>query len=102
MSLSQDHADLPRLLELAREEARRFLDELPEAPVAHDVPEIEPHGLPESGLGAAGALDILGARYGPWLSASPGPRYFARPHLAGHGAGSGGLSAPHVAAAASS
>lgn len=77
MSLSRDHADLPRLLDLAREEARRFLDELPEAPVAHVVPEIEPYGLPDSGLGAEGALETFKARYNPWLSASPGPRYFA-------------------------
>lgn len=77
MSLSDDRAALPQLLELARGEAERFLNAVDEQPVAHRVPRIEPLGLPDAGLGAAGALEALRARYAPWMSGSPGPRYFA-------------------------
>ena len=75
--LDQDRETLPDLLQQAYEEALRFLHTLDDQPVAHQVPTIEPLGLPASGLGATGALDELRQRYIPWISGSPGPRYFA-------------------------
>ncbi|MDY7093204.1 MAG: pyridoxal-dependent decarboxylase [Acidobacteriota bacterium] len=74
--INSDRQDLPALLAKAQAEALRFLDGLDTHPVAHDVPLIDPLGLPEVGVGADAALDILRERYGPWWSGSPGPRYF--------------------------
>jgi glutamate/tyrosine decarboxylase-like PLP-dependent enzyme len=75
--LASDRRNLPALLQSAQAEAVRFLEGLDERPAGHAVPAIEPLGLPEAGLGASGALNILRERYGPWMSGSPGPRYFA-------------------------
>jgi glutamate/tyrosine decarboxylase-like PLP-dependent enzyme len=74
--LNSDRKDLPTLLAKAQAEALRFLDGLDAQPVAHDVPPIDPLGLPEIGVGAEAALGILRERYGPWWSGSTGPRYF--------------------------
>lgn len=76
-TLAQDREALPELLDETRKEAVRFLEELDERPAGFRVPAIHPLGLPEKGLGAMGALEQLRERYGPWMSASAGPRYFA-------------------------
>ncbi|MEM8932365.1 MAG: pyridoxal-dependent decarboxylase, partial [Acidobacteriota bacterium] len=75
--LDEDRRQLPDLLRAACDEAVRFLDTLDDRPAAHVVPTIEPLGLSDDGLGAAGALDALRERYGRWWSGSAGPRYFA-------------------------
>lgn len=75
--LKEDRQNLSTLLQTAHAEAVRFLDALDERPAGHLVPKIEPVGLPETGLGAAGALDAFRERYAPWMSGSAGPRYFA-------------------------
>lgn len=74
--LDDDRRSIDRILDAARDEAARFLAGLDDRPAAHRVPVIEPLGLPAEGLGAEGALAVLRERYQPWLSGSPGPRYF--------------------------
>lgn len=74
--LKKDRRSLPDLLSAAQNEAVRFLRALDNQPVAFEVPDIEPFGLPETGAGAAAALRELIVRYAPWMSGSSGPRYF--------------------------
>lgn len=75
--LTKDRQNLPDLLRTALAEATRFLEGLDDQAAAHVVPPIEPLGLPETGIGTAGAIAELRSRYAPWMSGSTGPRYFA-------------------------
>ena len=75
-ALDADRRQFAALLDAARAEAGRFLDSLDAQPVAHDVPEIPPLGLPDAGGGAEAALGAFRQRYAPWMSGSAGPRYF--------------------------
>lgn len=75
--LTSDHQTLSDLLRAALDEAIKFLDGLDNQTVAHVVPPIDPLGLPEAGIGTAGALAELRSRYVSWMSGSTGPRYFA-------------------------
>ncbi|MEU3713407.1 pyridoxal phosphate-dependent decarboxylase family protein [Streptomyces catenulae] len=73
--LADDLADLPALLEAARERAVTFLDGVAERPVIpawQPPPEVP---LPESGAGLRAALAEFGEHWEPGLSGSAGPRY---------------------------
>jgi glutamate/tyrosine decarboxylase-like PLP-dependent enzyme len=74
--LRRDRDDLPRILERARAEAVAYLKPLDRRQVAVDPGEPETATLPETGLGAEGALTRFRERWEPLMSASPGPRYF--------------------------
>lgn len=74
--LRADRDDLPRLLQLAMEEARRFLATLHDRPVAVALPDLAaPITLPTAGLGGAEAIAQFRARHTALLSGSAGPRY---------------------------
>lgn len=75
--LTRDRAELTDLLRATVERAAAFLDGLDERPAGHAVPLIAPLGLPDTGLGASGALEEFQQRYGTFISGSAGPRYFA-------------------------
>ncbi len=75
--LDRDRRGIEQVLETTVREAKRFLNALDGQPVAHRLEALPAAGLPEHGLGTAGALDDLQRRYAPWISGSAGPRYFA-------------------------
>lgn len=73
--LKTDRETLPEILEQTLAHSLAFLQELDRRPAAVDPGELEPAALPERGVGALAALEQFQERYGPLLSASPGPRY---------------------------
>ncbi|MEM9554612.1 MAG: pyridoxal-dependent decarboxylase [Acidobacteriota bacterium] len=75
--LDDDRRRLPAILDATADAAKSFLADLDSRPVVQTPPAIEPLGLLDDGLGADVARRDLLARYGPWLSGSAGPRYFA-------------------------
>ena len=72
--LSADLAALQDLLDLAVDEAERYLLSLNDRPVAARLPgSFTPHALPQVGLGAAEALTQFRARYAGTCRAPRGP-----------------------------
>ncbi len=76
-ALAADRTRIPALLAATLAEATRVVASLDERPAAHVVPSLPALGLPDTGLGADGALAEFRARYADWMSGSAGPRYFA-------------------------
>jgi glutamate/tyrosine decarboxylase-like PLP-dependent enzyme len=74
--LRRDWEELPHILAQTMAEVERFLAGLAERPAAIYPAEADPLLLPDNGLGAVKALEIFQERYAPFISASPGPRYF--------------------------
>jgi glutamate/tyrosine decarboxylase-like PLP-dependent enzyme len=64
------------VLDTAVTAAKQFLDGLGDRPAAIFSEPMEVDKLPETGLGAEGALAAFQAKYDSGLSGSPGPRYF--------------------------
>ena len=75
MTPHDDHEHLTDILETAHAAALAFLSSLPTRPAGRVHPPLPPDRLPDEGIGAANALAAFRAKYEPWLSASPGPRY---------------------------
>ncbi|GAA3159425.1 pyridoxal-dependent decarboxylase [Planomonospora alba] len=73
--LDDDLARLPDLLDETRARAVRLLAGLGDRPVARTPVRPEPVPLPETGTGAAGALEAFARRWEPGFSAGAGPRY---------------------------
>ena len=67
---------MPELLQLACDEAVRFLNGLDERPVNRNLPQGTPLRLPRHGLGAGEALALLTQTYEAGITGSAGPRYF--------------------------
>ena len=67
---------MPELLQLACDEAVRFLNGLDERPVNRNLPQGAPPRLPRHGLGASEALALLTQTYEAGITGSAGPRYF--------------------------
>ena len=74
--LSIDRACMPELLQLACDEAVRFLNGIDERPVNRNLPQGTPPRLPRHGLGAVEALALLTQTYEDGITGSAGPRYF--------------------------
>ncbi|WP_126246099.1 pyridoxal phosphate-dependent decarboxylase family protein [Chitinophaga rhizosphaerae] len=71
--------DLSRFDELLQQTANYagdFLGRINELPVSMEMPAIPVPGLPEKGIGGQGALELFDNRFGAYLTASAGPRYF--------------------------
>jgi glutamate/tyrosine decarboxylase-like PLP-dependent enzyme len=77
-TLSSDLADFDAILDRAREMAGTYLHELPQRPVAANLPaDLSLRTpLPTHGLGAHAALQRFEQDWVPLMSGSPGPRYF--------------------------
>lgn len=67
---------MPALLQLACDEAVRFLSGVNERPVNPILPQGTPPHLPRHGLGASEALALLTHTYEDSITGSAGPRYF--------------------------
>lgn len=75
--IREEGAQLPQLLEQALETSCAFLRSLESRPAAcAAAPHPPAGGLPQTGRGAAGALDLFRRQIMPYLSASAGPRYW--------------------------
>jgi glutamate/tyrosine decarboxylase-like PLP-dependent enzyme len=73
--LARDLADLPGLLQAARDSAIRLLSGIDQRSVARAPASPSPATLPADGIGGAGALEEFERRWAPGFSASAGPRY---------------------------
>lgn len=77
LKIREEGAQLPQLLAQALETSSEFLHSLESRPAASiAAPPLPVEKLPESGRGAAGALDLFRGQIMPHLSASVGPRYW--------------------------
>ncbi|HRA00991.1 MAG TPA: pyridoxal-dependent decarboxylase [Thermoflexales bacterium] len=74
--LQTDSQNLPALLQLARDEAARFLSDVAARPANASWDGPAPARLPARGLGAKQALQNFTQIYGDAMSGSAGPRYF--------------------------
>lgn len=74
--LTNDAADLPNLLDATKASAVEYLASIDERPPATAFVPRPPLSLPADGLGAAETLTRFNRRYGTWLPASNGPRFW--------------------------
>jgi len=75
--LTEDQAQIGKLLNKVVVEANRFLSELDTLPVGAVLPTtIDPLSISDEGVGALETLGVFKERYASWISASAGPRYF--------------------------
>lgn len=72
----EDLSRFDELLEQTAAYAADFLRRMHELPVSMEVPAIPLAGLPEKGMGGAATLELFDNRFGSYLTASAGPRYF--------------------------
>lgn len=71
-----DLSRFDELLQQTADYAGDFLRRMNELPVSMEVPAMPAPGLPEKGMGGAAALELFDNRFGEYLTASAGPRYF--------------------------
>ena len=75
--LSEDQAQIGKILNKVVVEANRFLSELDTLPVGAVLPTtIDPMCISDEGIGALETLGVFKERYALWISGSAGPRYF--------------------------
>lgn len=75
--LSEDQAQIGKILNKVVVEANRFLSELDTLPVGAVLPTtIDPMCISDEGIGALETLGVFKERYASWISGSAGPRYF--------------------------
>ena len=75
--LSEDQAQIGKLLNKVGVEANRFLSELDTLPVGAVLPTtIDPMCISDEGIGALETLGFFKERYVSWISGSVGPLYF--------------------------
>ena len=75
--LSEDQAQIDKLLDNVVVEAHRFLSELDTLPVGAVLPTtIDPMCISDEGIGALETWEFFKERYASWISGSAGPRYF--------------------------
>ena len=75
--LSEDRAQLDKILEDILSEANRFLSEVDTRPVGTVSPaNIEKINISNKGIGALKTLELFKERYAAWMSGSAGPRYY--------------------------
>ena len=75
--LSEDLAQIEKVLNNAVTEANRFLSGLDTMPAGVILPEnIISASLPDEGIGAQKTLDYFKEHYVSWISGSAGPRYY--------------------------
>jgi glutamate/tyrosine decarboxylase-like PLP-dependent enzyme len=75
MNIQEDWQQLDAILSETREAASAFLGSLARRSAGLVVPHLEHDVLPDTGLGARGAMAAFREKYEAWLAASPGPRY---------------------------
>ncbi len=71
-----DLARFDELLQQTADYSADFLRRMNELPVSMDVPAFVAAHLPEKGMGGTAALELFDNRFGAYLTASAGPRYF--------------------------
>jgi hypothetical protein len=75
--LSEDQAQIDKLLNKVVVEANRFLSELDTLPVGAVVPTtIDSINISDEGIGALETLGLFKELYASWNSGSAGPLYF--------------------------
>jgi len=74
--LLTDSACISELLQLACDEAVRYLSDIDERPANNDLSPSASFHLPLDGLGAKQALELFTQAYGEAITGSVGPRYF--------------------------
>ncbi len=75
--LSEDQAQIDKLLNKVVVEANRFLSELDTLPVGAFLPTtIDLMCISDEGIGALETLGFFKQRYASWISGSAGPRYY--------------------------
>ncbi|MEN8173409.1 MAG: aspartate aminotransferase family protein, partial [Chloroflexota bacterium] len=71
--LSEDDAQIDKLLDKVVIEANRFLSDLDTQPAGAVMPPgIDAISIPEEGIGAHQTLELFKERYTPWMSGSVG------------------------------
>ncbi|MGB7114801.1 MAG: pyridoxal-dependent decarboxylase [Anaerolineales bacterium] len=75
--LSEDQAQIGKILNKVVVEANRFLSELDTLPVGAVLPTtIDQMCISDEGIGALETFGVFKERYASWISGSAGPRYF--------------------------
>lgn len=72
----EDLSRFDELLQQTADYAGDFLRRINELPASMEVPAPQAAALPEKGMGGAAALELFDNRFGAYLTASAGPRYF--------------------------
>lgn len=74
--LLEDRDNYRRILSEASAVALNYLENMAEVAPGKFVPDIAPMTLPESGLGASGAIEYFSKHFAKDIAATSGPRYF--------------------------
>lgn len=75
-NLAADLREFDAILAQARELALDYLHEIAGRPPGSGYTPVSPLPLPEDGMGASAGISLLGERYGRYMPASNGPRFW--------------------------